>query len=281
MRLEDYPPQEPFSEFGRGYRDECLRLSAGIEGDEHRYGSGDPSQALLVFPSPHPNGTALVFLHGGGWTNGYKEMMAFLAPGLSSRGITFISAGYRLAPGYTFPANVEDVADAIARVYQLSARYGIDREGIFVGGHSAGAHLTSHLALTRDWQASRNLPNEVVRGCLPISGTYDFTPGNGLSIRPRFLGPEDRGHEVLASPIFRIETTDVPFLLSYGTDDFSHLITQARKFALVLQTHGVSVETLEVGGADHLSVLYAAAREDSLWVNAATQWMQAVRADER
>src|SRR5690554_486676 len=109
MRIEEYPEQEPLSEFGRKYQEECFRLSEGVEGHEHPYGSSHPGQALTVFPAPQPNGTVIIFMHGAGWTNGYKEQMAFLAPSFWSNGISLVSVGYRLAPQYIFPASIADV----------------------------------------------------------------------------------------------------------------------------------------------------------------------------
>jgi arylformamidase len=276
MQIDAYPEQEPFTDFGRSYRDECLRLSAGIEGKEHAYGSSDPSQKLVVFPAADPDGCVLVFMHGGGWTNGYKEQMAFFAPPLNQRRVTFVSVGYRLAPRHVFPHNVDDVADAIAKIVSLSDAYGIDRDRIFIGGHSAGGHLASHLAVRNDWQAARGLPSGVLKGCLPISGSYDFTPGCGLSIRPRFLGPENGETEVRASPLFCIQRTDVPFLTTFGSRDFPHLITQARKFAMVLRAQGAETRMLEIENQDHLGVAYACARDDQPWLNRATSWMQAI-----
>lgn len=275
MRIEDYPEQEPFSEFGRAYRDACLQLSDGIVGEEHFYGSADPSQSMMVFPAPRSNGIVLIFMHGGGWTNGYKEEMAFLAPRFAEHGISLVTIGYRLAPQYVFPTNVEDVADAVAKVVALADEYGFDRERVFLGGHSAGGHLSSHLAVRTDWQGSSNLPDNVLKGCLPVSGSYDFTPGAGFTMRPRFLGPPDGLNEVYASPIFAMQRS-VPFLMAYGSKDFPHLITQAHKFGAVLKARGGDVEILELLDEDHITVITSAWRKDSPWVGAAARWMKRI-----
>jgi arylformamidase len=276
MRIEDYPQQEPFSDFGRTYRDECLRLSAGIEGEEHAYGSEHPSQGIMVFPAERPNGIVLIFLHGGGWTNGYKEEMSFLAPRFLEQEISFVTIGYRLAPRYVFPANLDDAADAVAKVLSLADRYKYDRERVFIGGHSAGGHLSSLLALRNDWQAPRNLPADVLKGCLPISGSYDFTPGAGFAMRPRFLGAETSLNEVHASPVFAIQTVSVPFLVAHGSRDFPHLITQAHKFRMVLDAKGADVQAVELPDDDHLTVVTSAARQDSIWIKVAAAWMKRV-----
>ena len=95
--LDHYPAQEPMSPLGAAYQQKILALGRGLRGQSHAYGPG-PNQTLEVFPSASPSDTVLVFLHGGGWTNGYKEWMYFMAPALQAAGIHFVSASYRLAP---------------------------------------------------------------------------------------------------------------------------------------------------------------------------------------
>ena len=169
MRPEDYPPQEPFSPLGQRYHEDVTARGVGLSGADFGYGD-DPYQSLLVFPAEQPSGDVLAFVHGGGWTNGYKDWMAFMAPGLTSRGVTFVSIGYRLAPHHLFPAGLEDVAAGLAWVYREIADHGGDPNRIFAGGHSAGGHYTSLLSVRDDWQAARSLPSNLLRGCLPVSG---------------------------------------------------------------------------------------------------------------
>jgi acetyl esterase/lipase len=57
-----------------------------------------------------PLGPLFIFIHGGGWTGGYKKTMAFMAPEFCRQGITFASLGYRLAPDHVFPVGLEDCA---------------------------------------------------------------------------------------------------------------------------------------------------------------------------
>lgn len=275
MLISDYPQQEPPTETLLFLHGRLIALAAGIEGHEHRFGD-DPSQSLIVYPAADPGSPVLIFMHGGGWTNGYKEEMAFLAPVLNAAGFTLVSSSYRLAPRHVFPVQRDDAAEAVALTCQLAGQYGYDRNAIFIGGHSAGGHLASLLAVTFAWQQERGLPVDVIKGCLPISGTYDFTPGSGLSMRPRFLGPEGLFNEVLASPIFQLGDSAPPFHITYGAKDFPHLMVQSEKFAMVLRARGVSVDTLEVPDATHGTVLLMAAEQDKPWLHAATRWMQAV-----
>jgi arylformamidase len=202
--------------------------------------------------------------------------MAFLAPMMNAAGFTLVSNSYRLAPKHVFPANFDDAADAVAATWRLAEQYGYDRDAIFIGGHSAGGHLSSLLSVTSDWQATRGLPLEVIKGCLPISGTFDFTPGCGLSMRPRFLGPQGIFNEVKASPIFRVAGRSPPFFITYGAKDFPHLMVQSEKFAMVLRARGIAAETLEIPEATHGTVLLMAAEKDKPWFAAAVRWMRTV-----
>ena len=278
MLIRDYPPQEPPSEILVFLHGKLMELADGIDGHEHSHGD-DPSQSLIVYPASEPNGPVLIFMHGGGWTNGYKEEMAFLAPVLNAAGFTLVSNSYRLAPKNVFPTNVDDAAEAVAETWRLAEQYGYNRDAIFIGGHSAGGHLSSLLAVTSDWQAPRQLPLDVIKGCLPISGTFDFTPGCGLSMRPRFLGPQGVFNEVKASPIFRLGDRSPPFFITYGAKDFPHLMVQSEKFAMVLRAKGLAAETIEIPEATHGTVLLMAADADKPWRAAAVRWMRTVLGD--
>lgn len=267
--LNTYPEQEEFSEIGAKYHVRVQELGAGITGESFAYGD-DPYQEVAVFAASDPNGTVVAFMHGGGWTNGYKEWMAFMAPPLTAAGITFVSIGYRVAPAATWPAGVEDAAAGIAWVYKNIATHGGDPDRIFVGGHSAGGHQAAWLAVRSDWQDAAGVPPNVIRGALPVSGVYDFTEGNGMPARPRFLG-EETGNTTDASPIHTMTNTP-PFLIAWGDRDFPHLIVQAKDMAQALRDAGGAVETISLSDCDHLGASYACGISEGAWVVSLVGW---------
>lgn len=271
MRPEDYPPQEPFSENAQRYHDTVMQLGEGMVGEDIPYGD-DPYQTVMMFPAAEPDGSLLAFMHGGGWTNGYKEWMGFMAPPLNEAGISFASIGYRLAPQHLYPTGFDDAAAAIALLHASAGEYGFDPTQIFIGGHSAGGHYASLLAVRRDWQVEYGLPDDVIRGCLPISGVYDFGPDSGLSQRPRFLGPE--GNELPASPLFNIEGTPPPFLLAHGSEDFPHLMRQAERMEEALRARGGDATRIVLAGRNHFSASFAAGEPDGPWLKTALGWIK-------
>jgi arylformamidase len=114
--------------------------------------------------------------------------MSFMAPALTAAGFTFASVGYRLAPGYIFPVGFDDACTGVKLLLDSVAGFGANSDCLFVGGHSAGGHYAALMALTR--------PDLKIRGCLPVSGVYDFGSQSGLSTRPRFLGTPNADRDV-------------------------------------------------------------------------------------
>ena len=275
MNIADYPPQEPLSPLGASYQARAMALDGGVADVEALYGD-DPYQSLAVFKPKQASGEVLVFFHGGGWTNGYKEWMAFMAPALISQGITFVSAGYRLAPQHLFPAALDDCADALAWVHRHIAEHGGHPGKLFVGGHSAGGHYAALLAVTSAWRAARGLPAGVLRGCLPVSGVYRFGPDSGMAVRPRFLGPEDGGRtELAASPLAQLQPAACPpFLITHGSRDFPHLIRQADEMAAALRAARVPVQVEVLADCDHFEASLACGDATRPWVARAADWMR-------
>ena len=271
MHPQDYPPQEPLSEFARPYHEEVLRRAHGLAGIEVIHGAST-YQSLVFFAAANLGADVLIMIHGGGWTNGYKEWMAFMSRAVNATGVTFVSLGYRLAPLFVFPAGLEDCMDGIAWVFNHAGELSGNAARIFVGGHSAGGHYASLLAVRRDWQEARGLPADLIRGCLPVSGVFRFGAGSGLSMRPRFLGGEV--NEIPASPVHNIHAVPPPFFISYGSNEFPHVKTQAQDMAAALVRQGGSVRMLELSGCDHLGASVACGEPGGLWVTNASAWMR-------
>lgn len=207
--------------------------------------------------------------------NGYKEWLTFMAPVFNTNGITFVSIGYRLAPKHLFPEALDDVANGLAWVHHEIAAHGGNPSRIFIGGHSAGAHYAALLAVRDDWQENVGLPQNVICGCLPISGIYDFGPDSGLSMRPRFLG--SKGNENAAIPINQIVDNPPPFLLAHGDQDFPHLIVQCERMIEALKAAGGQAERIVLENCDHLGTSLSAGQADGPWVRRAISWMRQQR----
>ena len=149
----------------------------------HRYhvdlpfGTG-PQDTLDVFPARRPKGPApvMVFVHGGYWRSLDKSDHSFVAPAFTAKGACVVLTNYSLCPAVTIPDIVLQTAHALAWVYRNIAAYGGDPKRITVVGHSAGGHLAAMMLLCQ-WKAlGADLPAQLVRKAMSISGLYDLEP---------------------------------------------------------------------------------------------------------
>jgi arylformamidase len=271
MALDDLPIAEPMSPGAERFSREALKRGGAHGGILLSYGD-DPLQSVLVFPAKRPTGPVVVFYHGGNWTNGSKDWFAFLAPVLNARGITFVSAGYRHAPDAMFPSGFEDGLYGFEAAIRNISKFGGDPNRMFVAGHDAGAHYAALMALKSGWRDALSLPMDVVKGCLPVSGFYDFGPDAGFKSRPMFLGPHEQKGERYASAVRYAYPKAPPFLLTYGSDDLPHARAQGRDMVRALRREGVIAEELVLEGQDHFGTGLAIAEEQGPWI-AAVNWL--------
>jgi arylformamidase len=285
MSFDDLPPLPPMNyPEANGYAERCMAASrrAQAEGPvraDLKYGADYWQKLDIYLPRKSvPKGApVLIFLHGGAWTNGTKEWMGFMAPPLVELPSLFVAANYRLAPAVRFPGQLEDCCDVVAWVHAHITEYGGDPGRIFIGGHSAGGHLAAMTALSADRLAAHGLPEDVIKGCLPISGSFDLrapdaTPESAEAriLRTLLARPEDAA---AASPILFIRGRRVPFLIAYGSRDFPRLVTQAEAMSAALARETVPATVLTLDGLDHFGANEACAVPDAIWVRTTRQWL--------
>jgi acetyl esterase/lipase len=101
-------------------------------------------------PSPSKSHqTAIVFFHGGSWTNGAPVQFQKQALNLAERGILSITVEYRLKKtnGTTPYEALADAKSAIRWVRAHSEELQIDPNKIIASGGSAGGHLAASTAI--------------------------------------------------------------------------------------------------------------------------------------
>ena len=154
-----------------------------------RYYDGDDSDPILnrldLFLPDDSKGRGwptMVFVHGGSWTEGDKDLKVAGADVYGNIGRFFASQGigtavisYRLLPSVDWKAQVLDVARAVAWVHRHVEEYHGNPDAIFLAGHSAGAQLASRVALDPAPLTTLGLSPRILCGVIPISGVgYDF-----------------------------------------------------------------------------------------------------------
>jgi arylformamidase len=194
-----------------------------------------------------------VFIHGGAWRAGSAKTYAAPAE-------TFIRAGaHYVVPDFLWVQDADGsllpIADqvrrAIAWVYQNAASFGGDRDRLYIGGHSSGAHLAA-VALTTDWRREFGLPADIIKGGMCSSGMYDLASVR-LSHRSSYVKFTDEMVAAL-SPQRHIEQLCAPLIVAYGTYETPEFQRQARDFAAVVRAAGKLVELLVGEHYSHLEL---------------------------
>jgi len=90
----------------------------------------------------------MLYLHGGGFTVGQSEDTAYITSRLAAENaMVVVSANYRLAPEWPFPACLDDCLAVLQWMQKNGATLGGDGTRIAVGGDSAGGNLAAALVI--------------------------------------------------------------------------------------------------------------------------------------
>jgi acetyl esterase/lipase len=246
----------------------------------YREGSDDPKHRLDLFLPAGEGWPTVVFVHGGGWTAGDKGLVVSggdvygnFGRFLASHGIGAAVISYRLQPAVTWREQVADVAHAAAWVYAHVGEHGGDPEALFLSGHSAGAQLSTYVALAPEPLEAVGLSPEALCGAIPVSGAgYDladeetYEMGAERSYYEERFRAGDPGDGWLreASAMTYLTAAAPPFLLLHGTREWKSLQHQNRLLDQALRDAGASSRLVPVKGQSHGRIVLALSKDDTI-----------------
>lgn len=166
-----------------------------VERDVAYRDGGHPLNLLDVW---RPKGAAgplpvVIYIHGGGFRFLSKDTHWIFALIYARRGYLVFNIDYRLAPGNPFPAAVDDVCAAYRWVVENAHRYGGDPRRLVVAGESAGANLSTVLALAavepRPEPFARAVYDTgvVPRAVVPACGIHQVSAPERRALKSRFI----------------------------------------------------------------------------------------------
>jgi acetyl esterase/lipase len=124
------------------------------------------------------SGLGVVYVHGGAWRLGEKNMgTGWMFRRLASQGHVIMDIDYTLAPASDVPGMVQDVKRAVIWLKRNGAEYGVDAQRITLMGASAGGHLALLAAYTPNeaaFQPDESAVDTAVRGVVSFYGPADF-----------------------------------------------------------------------------------------------------------
>ena len=201
-----------------------------------------PRARLDYFRAAGRTPPLFVFIHGGYWQRNDKDMFTFVADGPRAHGIDVAVVGYTLAPDARLTEIVEEIGTALSYLSEHAGDFTFDRNRLFVGGWSAGGHLTA--------MAARH---PACRGGIPISGIFDLTPIalNYLNEKLRL----DASEVANLSPLHLLADRMAPLRMFVGANELPELKRQSSTYAEAARQRGLPVALTTLPGHHHFSIL--------------------------
>jgi acetyl esterase len=214
-------------------------------------------RARLYRPAVAPDGTAVIFFHGGGWVIGDLETHHSLCAEIAHlTGWPLVAIDYRLAPEHRWPAAVDDCLAAARWVAANAAALGFPVSRLVFAGDSAGGSLSAiaaralrhELPVAAQWLIYPSVDMAAASGSMVEYMEGYLLTGAGMA----WFG----GHYAadatspLASPILSDDWDSLPPALVF-TCGLDPLRDQGRAYAAKLIAAGNRVIFREAAGQVH------------------------------
>ena len=217
----------------------------------------------------------LIYIHGGGWTNGSRQSSALTVLPWLEMGWNVVNVSYRLAGTAHAPAAVEDCRCALRWVYRNAEQYNFDLDRIVVTGNSAGGHLSlttgmlpASAGLDRQCPGDRNrmwpigprstapLKVAAIINWYGITDVYDLahrTPGTSGNFTEAWLGSRSDRDDVArrVSPTNYVNGDTPPILTIHGDADSIVPYDHATRLHELLDEWGVPNQLITIEGGGH------------------------------
>lgn len=217
----------------------------------------------------------LMYIHGGGWTNGSKEASALTFLPYMEMGWAIVNVEYRMADDAHAPAAVEDCRCALRWIYRNAEQYNFDVDAIVVTGNSAGGHLSLTTGFVpasagldrqcpgdrrRSWTTGNTSMAELkvaaVINWYGITDVYALAhrqPGISGNFTEAWLGSSADRDEIAkrVSPVTYVRSGLPPILTIHGDADPIVPYDQGTRLHEALDEAGVPNELVTVPGGGH------------------------------
>lgn len=201
--------------------------------------------------------TAVLYIHGGGFTTGGLDALDWFCRELSRRGDhAVVSVQYRLAPDYRYPVPLDDVQDALAWLTAHLADLGAT--GLAVAGDSAGGNLAAAVCIrARDDGHPMIRQQILIYPALDATHSSPSTADRGASLSGEDIISSYRNYagdhpvdDPEISPLLGSSHAGLPPMLVL-TADHDILRDEGRRYAEMLAAAGVHAQTIEYSATDH------------------------------
>lgn len=205
----------------------------------------------------------LLFIPGAAWHKQemYNSMLQYAR--LAERGYVVAAMEYRESDIAKFPAQIEDVGNALEFLETAAEQFHIDMSRIFLGGNSSGGHTAMMAALMNAHGLTKKLPK--ISGVIIESGSTDILTcakdalPPWMKVRPsavllgieRLEGNEETARKASCEMYVTDEAQIPPVLMLHGDADGVVSVENSRMLYRKLVEKNKQVTYYELVGTDH------------------------------
>ncbi|XP_036391485.1 kynurenine formamidase [Megalops cyprinoides] len=216
------------------------------------YGEGDGEKLDVYVPTGSSIDLPLViYLHGGYWQFLSKEESGFMAVPLAQKGVVVVAVGYDTAPKGDMDLMVSQVRRSVVSVVQQYSHI----SGLFLCGHSAGAHLVA-MVLSTDWSQYSVAPQ--IKGAFLVSGIYDLLPVLSTYVNEPLKMTEEvavRNSPSQLVPQLKESSAGCEIVIAVAQNDSPDFRKQSEDYFKALESSGLKVTFQDVPNTDHFSII--------------------------
>ncbi|AKD58607.1 alpha/beta hydrolase [Spirosoma radiotolerans] len=230
--------------------------ASGVDAERHLLDVYTPRKVAASTKLP-----VVVFIHGGNWNSGNKNLYAFVGRRLAKQGVVAVIINYQLSPAVLVPAMANDCAQAVHWVSQHIAEFGGDPGRIFVMGHSAGGGLAALLATDDRLFARLGLATNPVKGAILDDAAgldmFDYLTKMEYPNDQQYLIPYGKDPAVwrAVSPMYYVNDHTPPMLMYSGERTYPSITSSSQRFHQLLLNHQVKHEYKVLPGKKHIAMV--------------------------
>jgi acetyl esterase len=164
--------------------------------DQPYTSSGGEHHLLDVWRPANRSGAKLpvvLYLHGGGFRFLSKDTHWVFGLVFARRGFLVCNINYRLAPEHPYPAAIEDACAAYKWVVENAERLGGDPNQIVLAGESAGANLSTSVALATSYRRPEPFAREIFelgvqpKAVVPACGLFQVSDPERFGLKSKYF----------------------------------------------------------------------------------------------
>tara|TARA_R100000935_G_scaffold22688_1_gene41712 strand:- start:152 stop:982 length:831 start_codon:yes stop_codon:yes gene_type:complete len=174
----------------------------------------------------------LLFVHGGNWNSGNKDLYNFFGNNFAKKGITTVIVGYTLSPEADYEMMTSQIAEAIKWTLKNIFKYKGDPDKLFLTGHSAGGHLVALAAMDPQYEIDPSSISGIILNDAAGLDMHNYLQQIPPTTTDNYLSTWTNDPETWkkASPIYYVSESTPKIMMYVGEKTYPSITVANKRF---------------------------------------------------